>query len=104
MIMGDIQALDIQIPREIGQYLGVVSGVWDRTAAARRRRRCPVCCGHGRYDAFFGWLLIITSAIEVIQAVMVGHWIGFFHHLLATILFGVIGVMLIDSPFSAPRP
>ena len=29
---------------------------------------------------------------------MVGHWAGFFHHLLAAILFGVIGVMLIARP------
>ena len=29
---------------------------------------------------------------------MVGHWVGFFHHLLAAILFGVIGVMLIARP------
>jgi UPF0716 family protein affecting phage T7 exclusion len=47
---------------------------------------------------FFGWLLIIASAIEVVQAVMVGHWVGFFHHLLAAILFGVIGVILIARP------
>ena len=29
---------------------------------------------------------------------MVGHWVGFFHHLLAAILFGVIGVMLVARP------
>jgi len=27
---------------------------------------------------FFGWLLLIASGIEVAQAVMVGHWAGFF--------------------------
>ena len=76
MIMGDIQALDIQIPREIVQYWGwfLVFGI------------------------AFGWLLIIASAIEAAQAVMVGHWSGLFHHLLAAILFGVIGVMLIARP------
>jgi uncharacterized membrane protein HdeD (DUF308 family) len=47
---------------------------------------------------FFGWLLIIAAAIEVLQAIMVGHWAGFFHHLLAAILFGVFGVMLVAKP------
>src|SRR6516165_9964223 len=47
---------------------------------------------------FFGWLLIIASAIEVVQAVMVGHWAGFFHHLLAAILFGVVGLLLVARP------
>jgi uncharacterized membrane protein HdeD (DUF308 family) len=83
----------------------VVSGVWDRIAAARYRiaaaryrGRCPVGYGHGRYDALFRVAPHHASAIEVIQAVMVGHWVGFFHHLLAAILFGVIGVMLIARP------
>jgi len=29
---------------------------------------------------FFGWLLVFASGIEIAQAVMVGHWVGFFHH------------------------
>jgi uncharacterized membrane protein HdeD (DUF308 family) len=29
---------------------------------------------------------------------MVGHWAGFFHHLLAAILFGVIGLLLVTRP------
>ncbi len=32
---------------------------------------------------FFGWLLVLASGIEIAQAVMVGHWAGFFQHLLA---------------------
>ena len=98
MIMGDIQALDIQIPREIVQYWGwflafgialLLLGI----AAIVRSVAATVAT-----MLFFGWLLIIASAIEVVQAVMVGHWVGFFHHLLAAILFGVIGVMLIARP------
>ena len=98
MIMGDIQALDIQIPREIVQnwgwflafgiallLLGIAAIVRSVTATVATM-------------LFFGWLLIIAAAIEVVQAVMVGHWVGFFHHLLAAILFGVIGVMLIARP------
>jgi uncharacterized membrane protein HdeD (DUF308 family) len=47
---------------------------------------------------FFGWLLVIATAIEIVQAVMVGHWAGFFHHLLAAILFGVTGLLLVTRP------
>ncbi len=36
--------------------------------------------------------------IEIVQAVIVGHWAGFFHHLLAAILFGVIGLLLVTRP------
>ena len=98
MIPGDIQALDIQIPHEIAQYWGwflafgialLLLGI----AAVVRSVVATVAT-----MLFFGWLLIIASAIEAVQAVMVGHWSGLFHHLLAAILFGVIGVMLIARP------
>jgi uncharacterized membrane protein HdeD (DUF308 family) len=77
----------------------VVSGVWDRIASARYRGRVVrSVAATVATILFFGWLLIIASAIEVIQAVMVGHWVGFFRQLLAAILFGVIGVVLIARP------
>jgi len=47
---------------------------------------------------FFGWLLVVGSAIEIAQAILVGYWAGFFYHLLAAILFGVAGFMLIARP------
>ena len=47
---------------------------------------------------FFGWLLLLACAIEIAQAVMVGHWAGFFHHLLAAVLFGVVGFLLVARP------
>ncbi len=47
---------------------------------------------------FFGWLLIVASGIEIAQAVMVGHWAGFFLHLLAAILFGVAGLLMVVRP------
>jgi len=93
MIMGNIQALDIEIPREIVQYWGwflafgialLVLGI----AAVVRSVTATVAT-----MLFFGWLLVIASAIEVVQAVMVGHWAGFFHHLVAAILFGVVGLI-----------
>ena len=47
---------------------------------------------------FFGWLLIVASGIEIAQAVMVGHWAGFFLHLMSAILFGVAGLLMVARP------
>jgi len=47
---------------------------------------------------FFGWLLVFAAGVEVVQAVMVGHWAGFFQHALAAILFGVLGLILVLRP------
>jgi uncharacterized membrane protein HdeD (DUF308 family) len=96
--MGNVQALEIQIPQEMVQYWGwflalgiglVVLGV---AAVARAITATIVSM------MFFGWLLLIASSIEVVQAVMVGHWAGFFHHLLSAILFGVTGALLVTRP------
>jgi uncharacterized membrane protein HdeD (DUF308 family) len=98
MVMGDIQNLDIQIPHEIIQYwgwflafgialllLGVIAVIRSVTATIVSM-------------LFFGWLLLFACGIEIAQAVMVGHWVGFFHHLLAAILFGVTGLILVTRP------
>jgi uncharacterized membrane protein HdeD (DUF308 family) len=47
---------------------------------------------------FFGWVLMLASGIEIAQAVMVGRWAGFFQHLLAAILFGITGLLIIMRP------
>ena len=47
---------------------------------------------------FFGWLLVFACVIEIVQAVMVGHWAGFFQHLVAAILFGVAGFVMVTKP------
>jgi uncharacterized membrane protein HdeD (DUF308 family) len=44
---------------------------------------------------FFGWLLMIASAIEAFDAYMTGGWSGFYLHLVGAILFGVTGLMLL---------
>jgi uncharacterized membrane protein HdeD (DUF308 family) len=98
MTMGNIQSLDVQIPREIIQYwgwflafgialvlLGVIAIIRSVTATIVSM-------------LFFGWLLLLACGIEIAQAVMVGHWVGFFHHLLAAILFGVTGLILVNRP------
>jgi len=47
---------------------------------------------------FFGWLLVFASVIQFVEAFMVGHWAGFFLHLLIAILFGVIGLLMVVRP------
>lgn len=44
---------------------------------------------------FFGWLFIIASAIEALDAYLTGGWSGFYLHLVGAILFGVTGFMLL---------
>jgi uncharacterized membrane protein HdeD (DUF308 family) len=96
--MGNIQAFQVQIPHDIVQYWGwllafgiglVVLGF----AAVARSITATVAT-----MLFFGWLLVLASGIEIAQAVVVGHWAGFFHHLLAAILFGVAGLLLVTRP------
>ncbi len=98
MTIGDIQVLEVQIPREIIQYWGwflafgigvLVLGI----AAVVRAVTATVAS-----MLFFGWLLVLASGIEIAQAVMVGHWAGFFQHLLAAVLFGVTGLLIVMRP------
>jgi uncharacterized membrane protein HdeD (DUF308 family) len=48
---------------------------------------------------FFGWLL--AGGVEIAQAIMVGRWAGFFEHLLAAILFGITGLLLVTRPIKS---
>jgi uncharacterized membrane protein HdeD (DUF308 family) len=95
MTMGDIQ---IQIPHDIVQYwgwflaFGIILAVLGIVAVVRSVTATIVAM------AFFGWLLLIASGIEIVQAVMVGHWAGFFYHLLAAILFGIVGLFFVTRP------
>jgi uncharacterized membrane protein HdeD (DUF308 family) len=96
--LSNVQTLSVQMPQELVQYWGwflafgialVVLGV----AAVMRSVTATVAS-----MLFFGWLLVLASGVEIAQAVLVGHWAGFFHHLLAAILFGVTGVLLVARP------
>ena len=98
MLMGNISGMDLQIPHEVAQYWGwflafglalVVLGV----AAIVRAVSATIIS-----MLFFGWLLLLACGIEIAQAVLVGHWAGFFQHLVAAILFGVVGVIIITRP------
>jgi uncharacterized membrane protein HdeD (DUF308 family) len=97
-MMGNIQAIEVQIPHEVVQYWGwfLVFGIGLLAlgiAAVVRSVLATVAT-----MLFFGWLLVLASGIEMAQAVLVGHWAGFFHHLLAAILFGVVGLVLVTRP------
>jgi uncharacterized membrane protein HdeD (DUF308 family) len=96
--MGGVQTLEIQIPQDIVQYWGwflafgialLALGV----AAVARAVTATVAT-----MLFFGWLLVLASVIEIAQAIMVGHWAGFFYHLLAAVLFGVVGLIIVTRP------
>ena len=96
--MTDVQILPVHIPQELVHYWGwflafglalLALGI----AAVVRTFTATVVS-----MLFFGWLLVIASGIEIAEAVMVGHWAGVFHHLLAAILFGVAGVLFLTRP------
>jgi uncharacterized membrane protein HdeD (DUF308 family) len=98
MLMGNIQGLDVQIPHEVAQYwgwflaFGIALAILGFAAIVRSVTATIISM------LFFGWLLVLSSGIEIAQAVMVGHWAGFFQHLIAAILFGVVGVIIITRP------
>ena len=87
--MGRIQNLDVQIPHEIIQYwgwflaFGIALPLLGVVAVVRSVTATIVSI------LFFGWLLVFASGVEIAQAVMVGHWVGFFHHLLPQFYLGL---------------
>ena len=96
--MTSFQSIEVQVPQELVHYWGwllafgvglVLLGI----AAIGRAVTATVAT-----MLFFGWLLLLACGIEVAQAILVGHWVGFFHHLLAAILFGVVGGLLVSKP------
>ena len=98
--MSEVHDLAVQVPRELVQHWGwylafgiglIVLGV----AAITRAVMATVVS-----MLFFGWLLAMAAGIEIVQALMVGKWAGFFLHLLAAILFGVIGFLFIARPLA----
>jgi len=96
--MSAIQILQAEVPQEMirnwGWYLafGIALSLLGVVAMVRSVTATVITM------LFFGWLLLLSAAIEVVQAVMVGPWAGFLLHALSAILFGVIGLFLIRSP------
>ena len=96
-MISDIQML-IQIPHELAQnwgwFLALGIGLVILGLAAVVRSFAATVASM----LFFGWLMVAASGIEIAQAVLVGHWAGFFQHLLAAILFGVAGLLMVVRP------
>jgi len=96
--MSSIQGFQIEVPHEIAQQwgwflaFGIGLVVLGALAVAYSFRATIATM------LFFGWLLLIACGIEIAQSFMTGHWAGFFQHLLAAILFGVGGLLLITRP------
>jgi uncharacterized membrane protein HdeD (DUF308 family) len=98
MTAADVQNFDIQFTKGLAQYWGWfllwgvlllaigIAAVWRSMTATLVSMQ------------FFGWLLAFAAAIEIVSAVMVGHWAGFFQHALAAILFGVLALIFIVRP------
>jgi len=97
-MMGNVQTFDVQVPHEIAQYwgwflaFGICLLLLGIIAIARSVTATIVSM------LFFGWLLVLACGIEAAQAILVGHWAGFFHHLVAAILFGVTGFLIVTRP------
>ena len=98
MTAADVQNFDIQFSKDLAQnwgwflFWGVlllalgIAAVWRAMTATLASM------------LFFGWLLLLGAAVEIVSAVMVGHWAGFFQHALAAILFGVLGIIFVLRP------
>ena len=96
--MVELQTYAVQIPQEIiqnwGWFLALGIGLLVLGVAAIARSFVATVATL----LFFGWLLLFASGIEIVQAILVGHWAGFFHHLVAAVLFGAIGFLLVARP------
>jgi len=96
--MTAIQALGIQIPAEIihnwGWFLAFGIGLVVLGVAAVARAVAATVVSM----LFFGWLLLIAAGIEVAQTVMFEKWAGALPHMMAAILFVVVGVLIIWRP------
>src|SRR5215831_490592 len=49
----------------------------------------------------FGWLLMFSGASEAVAAVWAKEWSGFFLHLLTSVFYIVVGVLIISNPVGA---
>jgi uncharacterized membrane protein HdeD (DUF308 family) len=98
MMSAQAQLLPTQVPAEIahnwGWFLvfGIALAVLGVAAIARSVAATVVSM------LYFGWLLLIAAGIEIAQTIMVGQWAGMFQHLVAAVLFGVVGFLIIWRP------
>ena len=96
--MPELQALDIRVPAEIihnwGWFLAFGIALLMLGVAAVVRSVVATVVSM----LFFGWLLVIAAGIEVAQLIMVGRWGGMFPHMMAAVLFAVVGILILWRP------
>jgi uncharacterized membrane protein HdeD (DUF308 family) len=96
--MSELQALDIKVPADVIQNwgwllaFGIGLALLGIIAIVRSVAATVVSM------LFFGWLLVLAAGFEIGEAIMVGKWVGMYHHWLAAILFGILGVLIIWRP------
>ena len=96
--MSEISVLDVRVPAEIihnwGWFLAFGIGLVLLGVLAIVRSVAATVVSM----LFFGWLLVIAAGIEIAQLIMVGKWAGQFQHVLAAVLFGVVGMLMVWRP------
>jgi len=100
--MGDtITLTTVQIPPEVAHHwgwflaFGIALGLLGLAAIIRSFAATVASM------LFFGWLLVFGGVIEFFNSFMVGHWVGFFMHLLTAVLFIFIGILFVSRPLAS---
>ncbi|MGB7834370.1 MAG: DUF308 domain-containing protein [Xanthobacteraceae bacterium] len=99
--MSEISVLEVRVPAEIihnwGWFLVFGLGLMLLGILAIVRSVAATVVSM----LFFGWLLVIAAGIEIVQFIMVGRWAGEFVHVLAAVLFGVVGILMVWRPVAS---
>jgi hypothetical protein len=99
--MNEISVLEVRVPAEIihnwGSFLVFGLGLMLLGILAIVRSVAATVVSM----LFFGWLLVIAAGIEIVQFIMVGRWAGEFVHVLAAVLFGVVGILMVWRPVAS---
>jgi uncharacterized membrane protein HdeD (DUF308 family) len=53
------------------------------------------------FVVFFGFLLLAGGAIQIVSSFWAGKWSGMLLHLLIGLLYGIVGLMVIDAPLES---
>jgi len=92
------ETLDVQVPQDVamqwGWFLALGIGLLALGVVSVVRSFQATMVSM----VFFGGILLLACLLEVAQAVMVGHWAALFQHLVAAVLFGVTGFLLVTRP------
>ena len=98
MFAADVPSLDIQITKDLASQwvwflaFGVALVLIGLAALWRSVTATLVTM------TFFGWLLLLAAAVEILAAFWVGHWAGFFQHAFTAVLYGALGLIFVSRP------